>query len=418
MAPGESRVFDLRLAPLALETGERVEPHVVRGWWAGPPGDLPALLARARVLNTEDVPPSTVLRRTRAELDATPALQPLPPLRFDESIPTILCVHALTGDMRVGGPGGWWEPLVGRGRALDIARARVLCFNNLGSCYGTVGPADEGFPASPLRSGLPATVTTWDQARSILHALDVLGIRKVALTTGGSLGGMIALCLAALAPDRFERVAPIAAAEAASAWVIGWNHVAREALLLDPGFPDSAERGLELARQIAMLTYRAEPGLEQRHARALAGAPGWNPAIPYRVGTYLEHQGKKLRLRFHPQAYLAQLGAMDHHDLGREPGSGRGGAGASWGLDRIRASTLSVDIRTDQLFFPEQMRLLTRHLRERRVVVDEFTIDSPHGHDAFLIEWDQVATLLARALALPAAVDNVTPIRKETQRAG
>jgi homoserine O-acetyltransferase len=391
MEPGESRVFDLR---------------------------LPALLARTRVLNPEDAPHGAVVRRTRAVLAAVPAVEPLPPLRFDESIPTLLCIHALTGDMRVGGPGGWWEPLVGRGRALDIARARVLCFNNLGSCYGTVGPADEGFPARSDGGRLPATVTTWDQARSILHALDVFGIRKVALVTGGSLGGMIALCLAALDPGRFERIAPIAAAEAASAWVIGWNHVAREALLLDPGFPDSADRGLEIARQLAMLTYRAEPGLEQRHARALAGAPGWNPTIPYRVETYLEHQGKKLRQRFHGQAYLTQLGAMDHHDLGREPGSGQGGAGASWGLNRIRASTLSVDIRTDQLFFPEQMRLLTRHLRERRVVVDEFTIDSPHGHDAFLIEWDQVATLLTRALALPVMPDNVTPIRKETQRAG
>ena len=119
---------------------------------------------------------------------------------------------------------------------------------------------------------LPATVTPWDQARAILQALDALGIEKVSLVTGGSLGGMIVLCLAVLAPERFERMAPIAAAEKASTWVVGWNHVARQALLLDPGFPEAPARGLELARQLAMITYRAEPGLDARQGQT----PGWS----------------------------------------------------------------------------------------------------------------------------------------------
>jgi homoserine O-acetyltransferase len=395
MTSSEPQVFDLRLPELRLEAGAKVDPLVLRGWWWGPDADLP----RLRALKLTPAPLAgrytyEVVQRSRAELAAVPATE----VALDPAIPTILAIHALTGDMRVGGAGGWWEPMVGVGRAFDPRKARLLCFNNLGSCYGTSGPADEGFPLRDAR--LPAPISPWDQARAILTALDALGIRKVALATGGSLGGMIALCLAALDPGRFERIAPIAACGAASAWIIGWNHIGRSAILMDPGFPEHAERGLELARQVAMLTYRAEAGLDERHGRGMAEVPGWQPPALYKVETYLEHQGKKLRSRFHPLAYLAQLDAMDHHDLGREPGSKS--SGGTWGQDRLRASTLAVDIATDQLYFPEQMRRLAAELKQRGTVVENFTIQSPHGHDAFLIEWDQVAKLLGRALALPA----------------
>jgi homoserine O-acetyltransferase len=399
---GDPQVFDLRLPAIELESGVRIEPHVARGWCWGPRSDLPALAARARVIPPEIVRQRAyrVVRRSREELLDLPLPDRKSAPDLDDSVPTVLAIHALTGDMRAGGEGGWWEPMIGPGRPLDPGRVRILCFNNLGSCYGSSGPVDEGFPIQEGPRVLPTPVTPWDQARSILQALDALGIGSVALTTGGSLAGMIALCLAALEPDRFQRIAPIATCEAASAWIIGWNHVGREAVLLDPGYPDHADRGLEIARQIAMLTYRAEPGLDERQGRVMAEASGWEPTAAYRMNTYLEHQGQKLRSRFHPLAYIAQIGAMDHHDLGRRPGTRS--AGGTWGIDRIRASTLSVDISTDQLFFPEQMRRLSARLRERGVHVESFTIESAHGHDSFLIEWDQVGTLLRRALALPA----------------
>jgi len=400
-APSESQVFDLRLSPLTLEAGASIDPHLVRGWWWGPASDLPALQRRTRVLPAEAFQRQSfkVVGRTRREQLDAPVVHPDDSLpAFDPSIPTVLAVHALTGDMRAGGPQGWWEPVIGPGRALDPTRCRILCFNNVGSCYGTSGPPDEGFPAQSGDPRIPAAVTTWDQARSILAALDRLGIEKVALVTGGSVGGMVALCLAALAPERFERLAPIAACEAASSWIVGWNHVARQAVLLDPEFPESASRGLQIARQIAMLTYRAEPGLDERQGRAQTGTKGWSAEAPFRMGSYLEHQGVKLRDRFHAGAYLALIGSMDHHDLGREPGSGT--LGGSWGVDRIKAKVLSVDIDTDELFLPVQMHRLAARLRERGVRVEEQTIRSPHGHDAFLIEWDQVDAVLRRALAL------------------
>lgn len=394
------RLFDLSLPGLTLEAGAWLPRHQVRGWWWGPEEDLPWLHSRARLVSDDEARQRPV-RRTLAEQ------QPLPrPPRRPAPVPTVLLVHALTGDMRAGGPGGWWEPVIGPGRALDPTRVRLLCFNNLGSCYGTTGPADEGFPTrlddtrfgpppslpkGDLRQDearLPATVTPWDQARSILLALDALDVDEVALVTGGSLGGMIVLCLAALAPERFARICPIATAESSSPWVVGLNHVARQALLLDPGFPESPQRGLELARQLAMLTYRAEPGLEAVQPRP----PRWSSRALYPVESYLEHQGRKLAARFDARAYLVQLGAMDHHDLSRHGG-----------LSRIRASALCVGIDRDQLFFPEHMEALARRLRGHGCHAEHAVLSSLHGHDGFLVEWDPLAALLTRALALPSA---------------
>lgn len=409
------QVFDVPLPDLPLEAGARVMSHVARGWWWGPEGDLPWLESRAHLLRDMEVPPGTprVVRRTRAQAPPLPGKPRRPePLGPAADVPTVLLVHALTGDMRAGGPGGWWEPVIGPGRALDPERVRLLCFNNLGSCYGSSGPADEGFPTrvedrrfappEPLPKGdlrldehaLPATITPWDQARALLQALDALGIERVSLAAGGSLGGMIVLCLAVLAPERFERIAPIAAAAQASTWVVGWNHVARQALLLNPDYPEAPSRGLELARQLATLTYRAEPGLDSRHGRP----HGWSSRALYPLQSYLEHQGTKLRARFDARSYLALLGAMDHHDVSRPP---EGQARETWGVPRIQASALCVGIDRDQLFAPQHMEALSRHLRGLGRHAEYAELSSIHGHDGFLIEWKPLDALLRRALTLP-----------------
>ncbi|MCE9673393.1 alpha/beta fold hydrolase [Myxococcus stipitatus] len=411
------RLFDVSLPELSLEAGARLSPHLARGWWWGPDEDLPWLHARARVLSDTEAQAAAyqVVRRTRDEQrQAAEQARPRGPARPSSRVPTVLVVHALTGDMRAGGPGGWWEPVIGPGRALDPTRARLLCFNNLGSCYGSTGPADEGFPcrlddarfgpAPTLAKGdlrqderhLPATVTPWDQARAILQALDALGVDEVALVTGGSLGGMIVLCLAALAPERFARMAPIATAEAASSWVVGLNHVARQALLLDPGYPHAPTRGLALARQLAMLTYRAEPGLDANQPRPAE----WSSRALHPVQSYLEHQGRKLEARFDARAYLAQLGAMDHHDLSRGPHGG---------LERLRASALCVGIDRDQLFFPSHMEALARRLRALGRHAEHAELSSRYGHDGFLVEWEPLAALLTRALALPSGLEPAPP---------
>ncbi len=338
--PSAPQTFLLSLPALPLARGGRVRAHRAAAWWWSREGDRPAA-----------------------------------PLA---GVPTVLLVHALTGGAQAGGPGGWWEPLIGPGRALDPARYRILCVNNLGSFYGSSAPGMPGFPRRRV------TLTTVDLARAQLQALDALGLRRIHLAAGGSLGGMVLLTLAALDPRRCERLLPIATTAATSAWVAGWNHVARCLLRADTGYPHDSARGLEVARQLAMLTYRAEPGLAQRQTAAS-------------IGDYLEHHGRKLHGRFTAACYESQLDAMDHHDLHRPLPGGRGPA-----LARVRAATLVVDVDSDQLFTPAQSVALARDLRARGVRAARATLRSPHGHDAFLLEWPQLARLVRRALRLPA----------------
>lgn len=349
-AAGAPGAFDLALPDLPLERGGTVRRHRVRAWWWGPASAAGG--------------------------------QP------DPSIPTVLLVHALTGSAKAGGAGGWWEPMIGPGRVLDPARVQIICFNNLGSFYGTSAPGLPGFPV-----GRNVTLTSIDLARSILLALDALALPHVELAAGGSLGGMVALALAALAPERIRRVMPIATSAAASAWVVGWNHIAREVIRLDPGYPHDVGRGLELARQMAMLTYRAEPGLELTQHR---GLPAIRGAKGYRIQSYLEHHGKKLNNRFTARCYELMLDAMDHHDLFRPVAGTR-----DVPLAQVRSPTLVVDVDTDQLFPPAQAEELARHLRANGARVERATLRSAHGHDAFLLEWEQLAPLVTRALNLP-----------------
>ncbi|HZW88175.1 MAG TPA: alpha/beta fold hydrolase [Myxococcaceae bacterium] len=370
-AAASPRLLDLRLPPLRLLDGAVVDPHHARVQWWGPETDLPLLESLGTQVGPDVAGP--VARSTPLRAGTGPGLDP--------SVPTVLVVHALTGDARAAGPDGWWGPLIGPGRALDPSRLRILCANNLGSCYGTSGPLDTGWPEGLRR------FTPWDQARALWLLLDALGVERLRLATGASLGGMISLCLAVLRPGGVERLLPIGTASSASAWVAGWNHVARQVLRLDPGWPSDVGRGLEIARQLAMLTYRAEPSLDTRHHRNVGRAElPWS--LP--IQSYLEYQGKKLRRRFDARSYLLQLEAMDTHDLdARPPGTPDGPYGGF---------ALCVDIDTDQLFTPAQVDLLSDWLTAHGVESRRATVLSPHGHDAFLIELETLDPLVRVAL--------------------
>ncbi len=335
-----AHTIDLQLPDLSLERGGVVTDHRARAWFTRRPSDA----GRA---GTQTI---------------------------DPTLPTVLVVHALTGDANAGGERGWWSPLIGVGRAIDIAKYQVLCINNIGTPYGSSGPTDQGFPAE-------ATLTSVDQARAICQVLDTLHIERLELVAGGSLGGMVALSLAALKPRLVKRLAVFAAPARSSAWVQGFNHVQRQAIANNP------ERGLSLARQIAMLTYRAEAGLQERQPKQRQAAPGW--AFP--IQSYLHHQGEKLNARYTIKAYLAQLDVMDTFDLFDSAAS----------IKKITAAALIVDIDSDQLFTTAQVEGLALALRDNGRHVERGTIKSLHGHDAFLIEFEQVASLLQQALAMP-----------------
>lgn len=282
------------------------------------------------------------------------------------SASAVLVVHALTGSADAAGD--WWSPLIGAGRALDSDVRQVVCLNLLGSCYGTSGPRDFADPAD-----FPA-ITPRDQARAQWAALDALGITRLELVTGGSLGGMVALEIALERPSAVEVVMPIAAPAVIGNLAAGWNHIQLKLLELD------RERGLELARQLAMTTYRSEVDFDTR-----AG-----------IASYLEHQGVKLRHRFDAGSYAALAGAMNAHDIGRARG---GVVAALRALASAGVSLTGVGIEGDILYGPRQVQALVDAARTAAVSATYREIASDKGHDAFLVEWDQLTVILREALA-------------------
>ena len=277
----------------------------------------------------------------------------------------VLVLHALTGTPDAAGD--WWRGVIGAQRAIDTTRWAVLAPNLLGSCYGSTGPAvGEAFPALTVR----------DQARAIAVLLERLAIPRVALVTGGSLGGMVALEFAASFPGRVDRAVVFAAPSRLGAGAVAWSHTQREALRI------GGDQGLALARAIAMISYRTPVSFAGRFDRR-QGATG-----AFAVQEWLAHHGSALTARFTAESYRTLIDVMDSHDVGAD----RGGVG-----ERLRASGThftGVGIPGD-LFCPPQE--VASWVNAAGGVFRE--IDSVHGHDAFLIEQAQVASMLAVELA-------------------
>lgn len=296
--------------------------------------------------------------------------------------PQIVVIHALTGSADAAGD--WWEPLIGPGRALDTDRYGVLGANLLGGRYGTTGPTSiDPSRRRPYAADFPS-ISTRDQARAQWALLDTLGIESVALVVGGSLGGMVALEVALERPGAVRHVIPIAAPAATGPMAIAWNHLQVE--LIDRLGLD----GLALARELAMTTYRSETDFDERFART-AGEDG-RPAIV----SYLDHQGRKLVDRFDAATYRILAGAMDRHDIG----TGRGGLDAAVARLAVADVRLTgIGIEDDILFGPRQVRALVEAASRAGAAAEYREIRSTKGHDAFLVEWDQLTGLLQEALA-------------------
>lgn len=292
----------------------------------------------------------------------------------------VVVFHSLTGSPET--LGGWKGSVIGPGKAIDTNRWAVLCPNLLGSCYGTeykrllrkVGKAD----AQP-------TITTRDQALLVFSLIESLGISSLALVTGGSLGGMVALEFAASFPSRFRAAVVFAAPAAHTAWAIGWNHVQRRAL--DAGGP---EAGLAVARMAGMLTYRTPQEFEERFGRQ-GGADE-----PFAVQSYLSRHGAKLVARFDAKSYRTLLAAMDAHDVGR----GRGGVAPALAAAGPRVT--GVGIPGDGLY-PEAV--VQGWVKEAGAAYA--ALASRRGHDGFLLETEAAGALLAKALGeTPAGVSS------------
>jgi homoserine O-acetyltransferase/O-succinyltransferase len=296
--------------------------------------------------------------------------------------PQVLVVHALTGSADAAGD--WWEPLIGSGRALDTDRFGVLGANLLGGRYGSTGPGSvDPTTGRPYGRSFPS-VSTRDQARAYWALLDAIGIERLALVVGGSLGGMVALEVALGRPAAVDHVMPIAAPGATGAMAVAWNHIQAE--LIDR----LGDAGLALARELAMTTYRSETDFDERFGRETE--PDGRPSIV----SYLDHQGQKLVERFDGDTYRVLAGAMDRHDIG----AGRGGAEAA--LAELAAADVrltGVGIVDDILYGPRQVRQLVDAAARAGVTVRYRELRSTKGHDAFLVEWPQLTALLREAVA-------------------
>ena len=318
----------------------------------------------------------------------------------------VLLEHALTGDTHVAGHAGeghptpgWWEDLVGPGRAIDTNRFFVVVTNVLGGCQGTTGPASLAADGAPYGSRFPV-LTIRDQVAAEAALLDALGIEQLYAVLGGSMGGMRALEWALLFPDRVQRLMLMACGAAATAEQIALCHIQSEIIRADRGFnggdyydadPGMGPwRGLAVARQLGQVTYRSREEFRERFGRQSQAGEDPLAGGRFQVEGYLEYQGNKLVDRFDANSYLVLSRAMDLHDVGR----GRGGVASA--LSRVKAATTVIGYDTDRLYHPDEQEALARYLPPGapfRILPSAF------GHDAFLLEIVQLTPFVTEALA-------------------
>lgn len=316
----------------------------------------------------------------------------------------VLVLHALTGDSHAVGPAGdghptpgWWEPVIGPGRAVDTDRWFVVCPNVLGGCQGTTGPSSAAPDGSPWGSRFPV-LTIRDQVAAEVLLADQLGIDRWAAVVGGSMGGMRVLEWCVGHPDRVARAAVLAVGATATAEEIGLCSIQCRTIRLDPDFSGgdyyttgrAPLAGMALARGIGQITYRTEAEFDQRFGRRPQGEEDPLAGGRFAVESYLGYQGEKLARRFDPNSYLVLSQAMNSHDVGR----GRGGVPAA--LARVRAVVRVAGIDSDRLYPLALQRELAGLLPGGRTCA---VIGSPFGHDGFLLEVDQVGAVLAAALS-------------------
>ncbi len=372
-------------------------PPVTGAWRSGdPPG-------RRRFVTLFDARPH-VLEAGGTLEHVTVAYETWGTLAPDRSN-AVLIEHALTGDSHCAGPAGpghpqdgWWDGVVGPGRAVDTDRFFVVCPNVLGGCQGTTGPAStDPRTGHPYGSRFPM-VTIRDQVVVEAALADALGIERFACVIGGSMGGQRVLEWAVSFPDRLRRAVVISAGAQASAEEIALCSLQIRAIRLDPNFaggdyydlPEGPWRGMSVARGIGQVSYRSEEEFELRFGRGHQGDEQPLEGGRYAVESYLEYHGLKLARRFDANSYIVLSRAMNHHDVGR----GRGGIAAA--LARVTADVVIAGVSSDRLY-PLRLQHELAALIPRNHGVE--VIQSISGHDGFLTETEAVGKIITRALA-------------------
>lgn len=314
----------------------------------------------------------------------------------------VLVCHALTGSALVG---SWWPEIFAPGAVLSLEHDFVICINMLGSCYGSTGPGSVNPETGKSYGPKFPLVSIRDNVQAQALLLDSLGVHRLRLVLGGSIGGMQALDWTIHYPERVERAVVIGVAPL-SAMGLALNHLQRQAIQRDPEWkgghylPQRPPRqGLSQARQIAMLSYKSSELFDERFGRKpnRTGEDPWEPECGqggglaggrFDIAGYLDHQGERFIDRFDANSYLAILRTMDTWDPLRD------GSSPEEVFGRIRACLTFVGISSDWLFPPQTVRDFAYTIRAAGVQADYREMTSAHGHDAFLAEQTELVRLL------------------------
>ncbi|HWI42016.1 MAG TPA: homoserine O-acetyltransferase [Nocardioides sp.] len=337
----------------------------------------------------------------------------------------VLVCHALSGDAHAAGisagPGesavdgfgaetradspagvrGWWDGMIGPGKAFDTDRWFVVCTNLLGGCRGTTGPSSiDPATGRAYGSSFPV-VTVADMVRAQRAFLDQLGIERLAVVAGGSLGGMQALEWAVQFPDQVDHVVAIASTHALHPQGLAWNAIAREAIRADPDWQNgdyhgtgrAPGAGVGVARMIGHVTYLSASALDEKFGRRLQQGDELRYTVTepeFAVESYLRHQAESFVRRFDANTYLHTSRALTYFDLARQYGDGV----LSRALAPVSARTLLIAFSSDWLYPPEGSAEIADALRELGKDVELHVIDAPYGHDCFLLEEDRQIPLV------------------------
>ncbi len=295
--------------------------------------------------------------------------------------------HAFTANSD---PAEWWPGMLGKGLTFDPDKHFIVCANILGSAYGTTGPLSINPDTGKQFYRDFPFITVRDIVRVHQILADYLEIEQIHILTGGSVGGHQAIEWAIMQPQRIENLFLIATNARFSPWGIAFSTSQRMAIEADPSFyedhPDGGQKGLEAARSIALISYRNAIAYNKTQAEK-------NDEVQenFRADSYQRYQGQKLRKRFNAYSYYVLSKVLDGHNVGRK----RGGIEAA--LGKITANTLIIGIDSDILFLPEEQEEMAKYIKNSRLKM----IKSHYGHDGFLLEYEQISTIIREFLKIP-----------------
>lgn len=320
----------------------------------------------------------------------------------------ILVAHALTGDAHAAGrhhpddrKPGWWDSMIGPGKAFDTDRYFVICSNCIGGCKGSTGPSSVNPKTGKQYSMDFPVVTIGDMVHAQARLVEHLGIDQLLCVVGGSMGGMQVLQWAVSYPDKMRLMIPIASTARLSAQAIAFDAVGRQAIMADQNWNEGnyyggeiPSRGLGIARMIGHITYLSDASMHTKFGRDLKDklTPDYDFVTEFQVESYLNHQGDEFVKRFDANSYLYVSKAMDYFDLAQPSGELRRG------LASVQASALVISFSSDWLFPSYMSKEIVSALRRNNVDVSYAEIQSDYGHDAFLLEVETQSRLITNFL--------------------